>query len=120
MLARLIRKAKEPEKDKSARDQRPAEYPKANSQIWVVLPNDARDLVDLGIVTVHISPAFPRLDTCLRIGHDEIRPQRNGPKYLGRRKGHQPEVPATVKTLGMDHYLAELTLAPVERVNACG
>jgi hypothetical protein len=116
MLARLIRKAKEREKDKSARDHRPAEYPEATSQIWVVLPNDAWDLDDLGIMAVHFGPAFPRSDT-LCIGDDEIRPQRNGPEYLGGRKGHQPEVPATVKTLGVNHYLPELTLALVERVN---
>ena len=85
MLARLIRKAKEPEKDKSARDQRPAEYPEAISQIWVVLPNDTWDLDDLGIVSVRVGPAFPGFDTRLRIGDDEICPQRNGPEYIDSR-----------------------------------
>jgi hypothetical protein len=117
MLARLIRKAKEREKDKSARDQRPAEYPEGTSQIWVVLPNDAWDLVDLGIVAVRVSPAFPGLDTHLRIGDDEIRPKRNGTKYLRGRKGDQPDVPATAQTLGMYHYPAEPTLAFVERID---
>ena len=117
MLASLICKAKEREKDKRARDQRPAEYLDPSSKLWVVLPNVAWDLDDLGIVSVHLSPASPRPDTCRRIGDDEIRPQRNGPKYLGRRKGHQPEVPATAKTLRMRHHLFELTLALVERAN---
>ena len=116
-LARLIRKAKEREKDKSARDQRPAEYLEAISQIWVILPNEACDLDDLGIVAVRVGPAFPRCDTRLRIGDDEIRPQRNGPEYLGGRNGHQAEVPATAETMGMRHYLLELTLALVERAN---
>jgi hypothetical protein len=117
MLARLIRKAKEREKNNSACNQRPSEYLEATSQIWVVLPNDAWDLDDLGIVAVRVSPAFPGLNTYLRIGDDEIGPKRNGTKYLRGRKGDQPDVPATAQTLGMYHYLAELTLAFVERVD---
>jgi hypothetical protein len=120
MLACLICKAKECEKDKRTRHQRPAKYPKATSEIWVILPNNAWDLDDLRIVAMCVSPAFPRLDIRLRIGDDEIRSQWNGPKYLSSRKGHQPEVPTTVKAMGMDDYLPELILASVKRVNACG
>ena len=88
MLARLIRKAKECKKGKRARDDRPAEHLDAVSHGWVILPDDAWDLDDLGIVAVHVGPAFPRSDTRLRGGHNEIRSQRNGPKYFGGRKGH--------------------------------
>ena len=88
MLARLIRKAKERKKGKRACDNQPAEHLDAVSHKWVILPNDAWDLDDLGIVAVHVGPAFPRPDTRLRTGHDEIRSQRNCPKYLGGRKGH--------------------------------
>jgi hypothetical protein len=107
MLARLIPKAEECEKDKSTRDQRPAEYLEATSQIWVILPNEACDLHYIGIVAVRGGPALPRLDTCLRIGDDEIRPQWNGSEYLGGRNAHQPEVPATARTLRMRHHLVE-------------
>ena len=119
ILECLTRKAKEREKYKRARDQRPAEYPEATSQIRVVLPYDGRDLDDFGIVSMRVSPAFPRLDTRLRIGDDEVCPQRNGPEYIDGRKGHQPEVPATIETWTRGHHLPKLTLAPVERVNAC-
>jgi hypothetical protein len=115
-LTRLIRKTEERKKDKRARHQQPSEYLEAISQMWVILPNDAWDLDDLGIVAVRVGPAFPRLDTRLRIGDDEIRPQRNGPEYLDARNGHQAEVQATTGTLGMRHLL-ELTLALVERAD---
>jgi hypothetical protein len=115
-LARLIRKAKEREKDKSARDQRPAEHLEAISHTRVTPPDEACDLDDLGIVTVRGGPALPRCDTCLRTDDNDIRPQRNGPEHLGGRKGHQAEVPATAK-LGMRRHLLEQTLALVERAN---
>jgi hypothetical protein len=117
MLARLIREAKEREKDKSARDQRPAEHFEVVNHTRVIPPDEACDLDDLGIVAVCVGPAFPRCDTRLRIGDDDIQPQRNGPKYIGGGKGHQPEAPATAKTLGMRHHLLELTLVLVERPN---
>jgi hypothetical protein len=53
----------------------------------------------------------------LCIVHNNIRPYRNGPEYLDGRKGHQAEVPATAETLGRQHYLPELTLALVKRIN---
>ena len=65
---------------------------------------------------MRVGPTFPRCDTVLRIGDDDIRPQRNGPEYIGGRKGHQPEVPATAKTMRR-HHLLELTLVLVERAN---
>ena len=77
MLARLIRKAKEAEKDESARDKRPTVCLDAAG---VLPPNDAWDLDDMGKVAVREGPSFPRFDTCLRIDDDKIRPQRNGPK----------------------------------------
>ena len=118
ILARLIGKAKEAEKDKSARNKRPTVCLEAAASPGVILPNGAWDLEDMGVVAVRIRPAFPRCDTYLRIVDDEIRPQRNGPNYLGGRKGHQPEIPATVKTLRMSHYLAELASPLVECANA--
>ena len=116
MLERLVRKAKEREKDKSARDQRPAEHLEADFHTRVIPPDRACDLVDFGIVAVRVGPAFPRCDTALHIGDDDIRPQRNAPEYIGGRKGHQPEVTATAKTLRR-HHLLELTLVLVERAN---
>ena len=115
--ARLIRKTEECKKDKSARDQRPAEHLEAVSSNGDTLPDKSCDLGDRGRVAVRVGPAFPRCDTFLRIGYEDIRPQRNCPKYLGGRKGHQPEVQATIGTLGMRHRLLELTLALVERAD---
>ena len=117
MLARLIRKAEEPEKDKRARDKRPAEHLEADSHLWVFLPNDAWDLVDRVIVAVRVGPAFPRCNAHLRRADDDIRPQKNGPENLGGGKSHQAEVSSTTETMGRRHYLPELTFALVKRVN---
>jgi hypothetical protein len=114
MLARLIRKAEECEKGKRARDNQPVGYFEGVSHISVILPNEAWDLDDHGIVAVSLGPAYPRCDTFLRIIHDKIRPQRNGPEYPGGRKGRQAEVPATTETLGRRHYLPELTLVHIK------
>ena len=117
--ARLIRKTEECEKDKSARDQRPAEHLEALMCNGDTPPDKSCDLGDRGRVAVRVGPAFPRCDTFLRTGYDDIRPQRNCPEYLGGRKGHQPEVQATTGTLGIRHCLLELTLALVERADGC-
>ena len=101
--ARLIREAKEREKDKSARDKRPTVYLRGVSYIWVILPNKACDLDDLRIVAVRVGPAFPRIHTALSIDHDEIRPQRDGPKNLDGANGHQADVPAATETRGSQH-----------------
>jgi hypothetical protein len=111
---RLIRKTEECEKDKSTRDQRPAEHLEAVSYDRDIPPDETCNLVDHGIVAVRVGPAFPRSDTESHIGYEDIRPQRNCPKNLGGRKGHQPEVQATTGTLGMRHHLLELTLALVK------
>jgi hypothetical protein len=116
-LARLIRKAKEREKYKSARDQQPAEHLEAVSHTRVIPPDEARDLDNLGIVAVRGGPTLPRCDTFLRSNDNDIRPQWNGSENSGGRNAHQPEVPATAETLGMRHHLLELTLALVERAN---
>ena len=118
MLASLIREAKEREKHESARDKRPTVCLETTRVQRVSLPNRVWDLVDMGVVAVRIGPASPSCDISLRTIDDEIRPQRDGPDYLGRRKGHQPEIPTTVETLRVSHYLVELTLAPVECANA--
>ena len=103
-LARLVRKAEEREKEKRAHDKRPAVYFEAVSHHWVVLPNEACDLGDRGIVAVRVRPAYPRLDTRLRGGHNKIRSQRNGPNYLDGADGHQAEVPPTAEaTRGSRH-----------------
>jgi hypothetical protein len=117
MLARLIRKAKEREKNKRARDNQPTEHLEANSYWWVILPDETRDLADRGIVGVYVGPARPRRDTHLHIVYDDIRPQRNGPEYLDAGKGHQAEVPATTRTIRRRHKLVELTFTLEERVN---
>ena len=88
VLARLIRKPEEREKDKSAHDKQPAEQLYADIHIRVVLPNGAWDLEHLGIVTVDVGPAFPRCDGLLGIVHYDVRPHWDGPKYLYERKGH--------------------------------
>jgi hypothetical protein len=102
-LARLIRKAEEREKEKRASNKRPTEYLEAIFRIWVIPPNEACDLDNRGIVAVRVCPAYPRSDTLLHIGHDKIRPQRNGPEYLDGADGHQAEVPATTETRGSRH-----------------
>jgi hypothetical protein len=116
MLARLIRTAEEREKDERARDQRPAEHLEPDRHNWVILPNEACELVDRGIVAVRVGPAI-RSDTQLRSLHDVICPQRNGPEYLDGGNGYQAEVPAAAGTMGRRHYLLELTSALVERIN---
>jgi hypothetical protein len=98
LLARLTNKAEQREKYKRARDQRPAKYLEVAGRHRVIPPNKACDLVDLGIVTVQDSPARPRHDTQLRIGHDVKRPQRNGPKYLNEGNSHQADVSTTICT----------------------
>ena len=47
---------------------------------------------------MHASPAPPRYDTSLRIEHDVIHSQRNGPKYLDGGYSHQMEVLAMIGT----------------------
>lgn len=67
---------------------------------------------------MRVGPAYPRWDTALRIVHDDKRRDRNGPAYLDPGNGHQAKVPATTETRGRRHYLLELTMALVERVNS--
>jgi len=98
MLARLSSKAEQREKKKRAEDKRPAKHLEVDSHLGVILPSKARDLYDLGIVPVHVGPALPRYDTRLRVFHNVICPQRNGPQNLGNRNSHQAEVPATIGT----------------------
>ena len=98
MFARLTGKAEQREKDKRACDQRPAKQLDVEGRHRVIPPNYACELIDLGIVPVHGSPTLPRYDTHLRIRHDEIGPERNGPEYLDEGDGHQAEVSATIGT----------------------
>ena len=114
MFARLTSQAEEREKHKRASDQRPAKQLDVEGQKRVIPPNRACDLIDLGIVPVHASPAPPRHDTRLCIGHDVIRPNRNGPEHLDEGNGHQAEVPATIGTGNQLHVGSS---ALVERAN---
>jgi hypothetical protein len=116
MSTRLIRQAEEREKEERAQDKRPAEHLESENTIGVILPNGCWDLVHHGVVCVRVGPAFPRIDTQLRIFHDDKRSQRNGSKYFGGRNDHQTDVPATTET-GRRHYLPEPTFARVEQVN---
>ena len=100
MYARLIREAEKREKEKSTRDERPTVYLDVGSYFRVILPNEACDLPDPGIMAVHVGPAYPRSDTQLCIVHNDIHPQRNSPEYLDAADGHQAEVPATTQTRG--------------------
>ena len=103
MSTSFLRKADEREKDKRTHDQRPAEYLEANSPFWIILPNKAWDLKNLGIVAVRVGPAYPRRDTDFRIVHDKKCPQWNGSEYLDDANGHQAEVLVKAETLGKRH-----------------
>lgn len=118
MSARLIPKAEECKKDKRARDQQPAVHLETDSTLSVILPNDAWNLKNLGIVVVYGGPASPRSNTPIASGtvHENECSQRNGPKYLEEGQGHQAEVPATTEALRA-HCLPELLLALVEQVD---
>jgi hypothetical protein len=98
MFARLASKAEQREKDKRACNKRPAKQLEVEGRHRVISPSKACDLYDLGIVAMHASPAHPRYDTRLRIGHDVIRPHWNGLEYLNGGNGHQAEVPASIGT----------------------
>jgi len=117
MLARLIREAKEAEKDECAGDDQPAEHLEPVVDARVLLPYESWHLDDSGIVAVHILPADPRADALLRIVDDHIRPDRNSSEDLNGRKGHQAEVAATVEVAVGRHELFELSFTFVERVN---
>ena len=82
--------------------------------MWVVPPNEACDLVDLGVVAVRIGPAHPGCDTVVRVVNDDKRPQRNGTDDFDGTNGHQADVPTAAETLRSRHQLAELTLALIE------
>lgn len=114
MFARLPSKAKQREKDKRACNKRPARHLEVERQYRVIPPNKACNLLDLGIVAVHASPTLPRYNTQLRIGHEVVRPQWDGPKYLHKGYNHQAEVPATI---GSRNQLHMVLSALVERVN---
>jgi len=98
MFTRFPSKAKQREKEKRAKDNRPAKHLEEESRPVVILPSITWDLSDLGIVPVHISPALPRYDTRLRVIHNVKCPQRNGPQHLSGGNGHQAEVLATTVT----------------------
>ena len=98
MFARLARKAEQREKYECASNMLPAKHLDVHRPLRVIPPNKSCDLYDLGRVAMHASPAPPRYDTRLRIGHDVIRPQRNGPEYLDGGDSHQTEVLATIGT----------------------
>ena len=100
MFTRLTTKAEKREKGIRACDQRPAEHLEAQSRLGDVLPNEACDLIDHGILAFRVGPALPRMDTRLCNEHDVKRRQRNGPKYLDGRNGHQAEVSALTETGG--------------------
>ena len=88
MSTSLFRKAEEREKDERAQDKRPPVHLEDENIIGVVLPNRCWDLVNHGVVFVHVSPASPRINTQLRLFHDIERCQRNGPKYLAAGNNH--------------------------------
>jgi len=117
MLARLVREAKEPEKDECAGDDQPAEHLEPIVAVHILLPYESWHLDDSGIVAVHVLPADPRADAHLRIVDDHIRPDRNGSQNLDGRKGHQAEVAATVEVAVGRNELFELSFTFVERVN---
>lgn len=96
-MARLVREAKEREKEKGASDDQPAEHLEPVVDIRIRLPFERRHLDDSGIVAVHALPADPRADALLRIEDDHIRPDRNGSENLDGRKDHQAEVAAPVE-----------------------
>ena len=98
MFTRLARKAEQCEKYECACDKQPAKHLEVDSRQGVIPPIESCDLFDLGKVAVCVSPALPRYDTRLRIGHDEICPQRNGRKHFSGGNGHQAKVLATIVT----------------------
>lgn len=66
--------------EKRAFKKRPAEYLEAQSHLGHILPSEACNLIYHGIMAVCVGPALPRFDTCLCIGYEKKRRQRNGPK----------------------------------------
>jgi len=114
MFARLTTKAKQREKEKRACDQRPAKQLEVEGHDRIIPPTQACELLDVGIVAMHASPALPRYDTHLRNDHDVIRAQWNGPEYLDDGNSHQAEVQATI---GTGDELQLFLSALVERVN---
>ncbi len=93
MLLRLVRKAKEREKEERAQDKRPAVHLEEQTTVGVIPPNGCRDLVHRRVVFVRVGPASPRTDTQLYSFRDQDRSQRDGPEYFGGRNDHQTDVP---------------------------
>lgn len=117
MLARLVREAKEAEKDERASDDQPAEHLEPVVEARIPLPRESWYLNDSGIVAVHVLPADPRADALLRVVDDHVRPYRDGSENLDGREGHQAEVAPAVEVAVGRHELLELSLTFVERVN---
>ena len=90
MLASLIRKAEECEKEERAHDQRPARELEAESELGNIRPNGCWDLSDSRVVAVMVCfrPVFPRCRMLLHKFVEYIRCQRNGKKYIDTGKGH--------------------------------
>jgi len=90
MLASLIRKAEEREKEECARDQRPARQLEAEREKGNLPPNGGWDLNDSRVVAVIVCcrPAFPRFRMHYRQAVEYVRCQRNGKKYIDTGKGH--------------------------------
>jgi hypothetical protein len=82
MSARLIPKTEECKKDKRARDQQPAVHLETDSILSVILPNNAWNLENLGIVVVYGGPASPRSNALIASGtvHENECSQWNGPE----------------------------------------
>ena len=117
MLTRLVREAKEGEKDERARDDQPAEHFEPIVEVRILLPCESWHLNDSGIVAVNALPADPRADVLLRVEDDHVRPNRDGPENLDGGEGHQAEVAAAVQVAVGRNELLELSFTFVERVD---
>jgi len=63
MFTRLTTKAEQREKDKRACDRRPTGHLETHSHLGDILPNEACDLIDHGILAMRVGPALPRFET---------------------------------------------------------
>jgi hypothetical protein len=99
MLASLIRKAEEREKEERAPDQQPARRLEAERAMGNFLPDGGWDLNDMRVVAaiVRFRPAFPRSRMLVRYEGEDIRRQWNGAQYIDEGKGHQAEIPTTIE-----------------------
>lgn len=90
MLAGLIRKAEEQEKEERARDQQPASRLEVKLAMGNMLPNGGWDLNDTRVVVaiVCLRPAFPRSQMVSHYEREYICCQRNGKEYIDEGEGH--------------------------------